>query len=152
MNGQPTPLGDRLARIARFVLLACIAVITALIILGPRNHGQPNPVSVGSVHAEGGICAAPGYLMMPVNTGGASKFFVCDTNKQVICVYETKGDHLRLVSVRKFDRDLEIFDGSIPVGGKFLDGHANGMDRKEAGAYADAIKESRAKAAGKKAP
>jgi hypothetical protein len=146
MNDQTTPLGDRLAKIARFVLLVAIGVIAALIILGPKNHGLPNPVSVGPVQADGGICAAPGYIMMPINTGGAAKFYVCDTNKQVICVYETKGDHLRLVGVRKFDKDLEINDGAIPVNGKILDGHHPGLDRAEAAAYGEGIKAAREKA------
>lgn len=146
MNDQTTPLGDRLAKIARFVLLVAIGVIAALIILGPKNHGLPNPVSVGNVQAAGGICAAPGYLMMPINAGGAAKFYVCDTNKQVICVYETTGEKLRLVGARKFDKDLDINDGAIPINGKVLDGHHPGLDRTEAAAYGEGIKAAREKA------
>jgi len=150
MSDQTTPLGDRLAKIARGILLAAIAVVVTLIILGPKNHGLPNPLSVGRVNAEGGICAAPGYLMMPVKTGGASKFYVCNTSKQVICVYETNGDKLRLVGVRKFDKDVEIFDASLQVGKTPPEGHSEGIDRTQAGAYGEAIKTLREKAEKKK--
>jgi putative hemolysin len=150
MSDQTTPLGDKLARIARGILLAAIAVVIALIIVGPKNGGLPNPLSVGRANAEGGICAAPGYIMMPVKQGGVSRFCVCDTTKQVICIYEMNGEKLRLVSVRKFDKDTEIFDASLQVGAKAPEGHTPGLNRREAGLYAEAIKAYREKAEKKK--
>lgn len=152
MSDQTTPLGDRLARIVRGVLLAAIAVVIALIIVGPKNHGLPNPFAVGPVQADGPLSAAPGYIMLPIKTGGAAKFYVCDTNKQVICVYETTGEKLRLVGARKFDKDIEIFDASIQVSGaaKAPEGHHPGLTREEAGSYAEAIKAAREKAEKKK--
>lgn len=150
MSDPGTPLGDRLARYARVVLLAAIAVFAALIIIGPKNHGLPNPLSVGRVQAEGSLCAAPGYILMPIKAGGASKFYLCDANKQVICVYETNGEKLRLVAVRKFDNDVGIFDASLHVGGvRAPEGDPKGLTRAEAEAYAKAIKEAKDKAAKK---
>ena len=153
MSEPSTPLADRLAKIARIVLLAAIAVVLALIVLGPKSGGMPNPLSVPRVQAEGGICAAPGYIIMPIKVGGASQFYVCDTNKQVICVYETTGEKIRLISVRKFDNDVGIFVASIPIGNvKAPEGHTPGLNRKEAGDYAEAIKKWREKFESKKRP
>jgi hypothetical protein len=152
MSDQTTTFGDRLAKIVRALLLAAIAAVVVLIILGPKNHGLPNPLAVGRAGADGGLAAAPGYIILPMMTGHASKFYLCDTNKQVICVYETRGDMLRLVSARKFDKDVGIFDASITVGGGIEkpEGHLPGLSREEADRYAEAIKTFRERAEKKK--
>lgn len=152
MNDQSTPLGDRLARIARGVLLAAIAVVSALIVLGPQNHGLPNPLSVGRANADGSLSAAPGYIIMPVKQGAAARFLICDSTKQVICLYEMNAEKLRLISVRKFDKDSEIFDASLRVGREAPEGHAKGLTRAQAGEYADAIKAFRENFEKKKKP
>jgi hypothetical protein len=136
--------GDKLASATRFALVAGIAVVTALIIAGPSNGGLPNPFELKKAQADGGgICAAPGYLLLSVNTAG-SRFYIVDKNKQVICVYTMTGDKLRLQSVRKFDYDSDIFAGDLPTtkDANGIEG-GNGIDRTEAKDYAEAIKKAR---------
>ena len=145
MSDPKTPLWDKLAKVARAILLVAIAAVLTLIVIGPRNSGLPNPLMVQRAQAEG-ICAAPGYLLLPTKVGGASKFYIVDSTRQVICVYETNGDKIRLVSARKFDKDVEIFDASLATpNAKAPEGHTPGLNRKEAGEYADAIKAAKEK-------
>lgn len=150
MSDPKTPLWDKLAKVARVILLIAITVVLTLIVIGPRSTGLPNPLSVPRAQAEG-ICAAPGYLLLTTKVGGASKFYVVDSTRQVFCVYETNGDQLRLVGARKFDKDAEIFDASIPTPGlpRGFEGHRPGIDRKTAAKYAEDIKAAKEKAAKK---
>lgn len=147
MSDQKASLGDRLAGIARGVLLAAIGVVVALIVVAPRGSGNRMPEIMTRAQAEG-ISAAPGYIMMTAKTGGASKFFLCDTNNKVLCIYETNGEQLRLIGARKFDADATIFDGSLPAQGfpKGIDGNSAGVDRKTAAAYAQSIEAQKAAA------
>lgn len=149
MSQNGSSLGDRLASGARLVLITAITVIAVLIVVGPNNH-TANPLKVGPAQADGSVAAAPGYLMMTVKQGGAAKFYLCDTNKQMICVYETNGEKLRLVGARKFDHDSTIFDASLNFGKARSFEGGNGIDRKTAEIYATEIKEAREKAAKKK--
>jgi len=139
MGSVSVSLGDKMAKIARVVLLAAIAVVLALIVISPKILMNSNPMSIGKAHAEGSISAAPGYLMLTMATGANSKLYVNDSNKQVICIYEVTGDKLRLVSARKYDFDSTIFDMSIPMGGKVPEG-GNGLNREGAKAYGETIK------------
>ncbi|MCY3020339.1 MAG: hypothetical protein NTW87_15075 [Planctomycetota bacterium] len=153
MSDQRASWGDRLASIARVILLCAIALVATLIIIGPKNTGLPNPLSVMRVQADGSICAAPGYLMLITKQGGAAKFYLCDTNKQVICMYETVGEKFRLVAARKFDHDADIFDASLNLPNtKSPESNANGITRKEADDYAAALKLAKEKFEGKKKP
>jgi hypothetical protein len=135
--------GDKLASVTRFVLVAGIAVVGALILAGPERGGISNPLLMQRAQADGGIAAAPGYLLLSVNAAGA-RFFIVDKNKEVICSYTMTGEKLRLQSVRKFDYDSEIFAGDLPAGKETqgIEG-GNGIDRAEAKEYADAIKKLR---------
>src|SRR5438067_7224050 len=108
MSSEPITLQDKLAKIARVVLLGAIVVVLGLIIMSPRDSGL-NPMTLRRAQAEGTICAAPGYLMLTMAIGAASKLYINDTNKQVLCVYEVTGDKLRLMSARKYDFDSAIF-------------------------------------------
>jgi hypothetical protein len=150
MSDPTATLGDKLAKIARVVLLTAIAAVLALIIFRPQNSGPPNPFSVGRAQAEG-ICAAPGYLLLTIKQGSAAKFYICDTEKKVFCVYETIGDKIRLVSARKFDEDVRIFDASISVNNLHSpEGRRPGLTRADAKIYADAISQAKEKAEKKK--
>ncbi|HEY3318886.1 MAG TPA: hypothetical protein VGP72_00210 [Planctomycetota bacterium] len=137
MNNEPVPRSERLAYSARLLLLGAIATVATLIFVAPRNEGIP--LGIGKAHAEGSVCAAPGYLMLTMSVGAASRLYVNDTNKQVLCVYEVTGDKLRLWSARKYDFDETIFDASIQgAGGKTPEG-GNGITREEAKAYGEYI-------------
>lgn len=139
MTATPESFGDKLARLTRLALLGGIAVVAALLLTSPRP--LENPFAISRAQAEG-IAAAPGYLSMTVTAGNQAKFYVIDSNKKVVCVYDIVGDKVRLVSARKFDFDSDIFDGSIPVQPKFGRGieGGSGIDRKEAKEYSEAIK------------
>ena len=133
--------GDKLAQVTRFCLVAAIAVVAALILAAPQ---QFNPLALKNATAEGGISAAPGYIALTANLGNASRFYIVDKNKQVICVYTMNGDKLRLQSVRRFDFDSDIFAGDLPTARQAngIEG-GNGITRAEAKEYAEAIKKMR---------
>jgi len=136
-----TSFADKLATATRFCLVAGIAIVGALILAGP-DRGLPNPFQLQRATAEGGIAAAPGYLVLSTNASG-SRFHIIDKNKQVICVYTMIGDKLRLQSVRKFDFDGDIYAGDIETNRlKGIEG-GNGIDRKDAKEYSETIKKMR---------
>jgi hypothetical protein len=139
MTATPQSFGDKLARWTRLGLIAGIAIVAGLLMTNPHSTSL-NPFVVNRANAEGGIAAAPGYLVLTVNVGAASRFYIIDTTKKVVCIYDVVGDKLRLVSARRFDFDGDIFDGSIGVT-KFARGieGGNGIDRKEAKEYGEAI-------------
>ena len=139
MSNDSVTFGDRLAKYARLGLLAAIAVLAGMIISDARQENF-NPLKLKTAMAEGAVTAAPGYLILSMNTGGTSKFYVADTTKQVLCVYEVNGDKLRLVGARKFDVDADVFDGSLPTAknGRGIEG-GNGITRAEAKEYGDGI-------------
>jgi hypothetical protein len=93
---------ERVALATRYVLAGALAVV----LWGALSGGTQ------TVNAGAGISAAPEYVSLTLSAN-ASKFYIIDTNSRTICVYSNNGDALRLVSVRKFDLDEEIFDGSI---------------------------------------
>lgn len=138
MSQENAPFSDRLARHARIGLLAAIAIMIGMIAANVRSTG--NPMTIRSATAEGAVTAAPGYLVLSMNTGGAAKFYIADTTKQVVCVYEVNGDKLRLVGARKFDYDADVFDGSLGAGkaARGIEG-GNGVTRSEAKDYGEAI-------------
>ncbi len=141
---QPTPLGDKLAGIARFILVGAIAVIASLIALGPQRHGVENPISVRSAQAAGGgggIAAAPGYLLLTTGVGQTDKLVLVDNNNQVICIYTLHGSKLRLVVARKFDYDSQIFDASVNIPGIRPFEGTDGIDRDTAKTYSEKLKE-----------
>jgi len=96
------------------------------------------------------IGASPGFLVMtiPGSGGRASdvKIYLIDSNKRVACVYAFRNEKIRLVSARKFERDMDILDASDVV--RTVDGRNmitppegnNGFDRKTAADYADGLK------------
>jgi len=137
MTNEPESFGDKLARFTRVVLIGAVVVVAVLLITNPPQSA--NPFSIGRAQADG-LCASPGYLVLTANLGGASKFYIIDANKQVICVYDMVGDKLRLVSARKFDFDSDIFDGSLQVGAvRGIEG-GNGITRGEAKMYSEGLK------------
>ena len=133
---QKTPLGEKLSKIARVVLLSAIAVVLGLMIVGPREPGSSFPMYMSPAQANS-VGAAPGYLMLTVQVGPASTLYISDTNKQVVCGYSMTGDKLLLVSARKFDYDGDIFDSTIPAP-RALTG--NGISREDAKQYGENIK------------
>ena len=139
MANESKKVAEKLAYMTRVVLIGMIIVVATLMI---TNFSQSsNPFSINRANAEGGICATPGYLTLTSDLGRASKFFIIDTNRQVICVYNMIGDKLRLVSARKFDFDSDIFDGSLPMGtaAHGIEG-GNGVTRTEARIYSEGLK------------
>lgn len=133
-------MADSASRVARFVLLAGIAVVGALIVSNPDNRNAVNPLHVSSAQANGGICSAPNYLALTAGGGGNDKFYVIDSNKKVICLYRIQTAEIRLVCARKFDEDEKIWDPSIPLlrNNKPMEG-SDGVTRSEAKDYADLL-------------
>lgn len=113
---------ERLAIVTRYLLVALFA---AALVAGLNGSARP-------AHAAAPVGAAPNYLSCTIKAGGNNKLYITDTNKKVICVYALINDGVRLVSVRKFDADSRIVDGSLkaPVP---LDGI--GVTREGAHAY-----------------
>lgn len=130
----------KLAKFARYLLLFGIGGVLVLIVAAARGgHGSLNPVRVGSVNADM-ISAAPGCLVMTTTIGTGTNFYLIDTIKQVICVYQMDGDKIRLVSAREYKPDVEIVDSSLDVGNiKSFEG-GNGVDRQTAEAYGEGLK------------
>jgi hypothetical protein len=133
---------DKTARIVRFILIAAIGFFIILLIAAPQKF--ENPLVVRNAFGEGGVSAAPGYIALNCNGSTSSRFYLIDTNKQVICVYSLNGAKLRLVSARKFDFDAKIVDSSLQGqdakgrGLKPIEG-GNGIDRDIAKDYSEAI-------------
>ncbi|MEI6234590.1 MAG: hypothetical protein WCT04_16165 [Planctomycetota bacterium] len=134
MSESPTFL-NRAATWTRFALLAAIACVLGLIVTTPRNE---YPLTMSKAQANL-ISAAPGYLFTSIQSGNGSQFFLVDTNKQVICVYNVTGDKLRLEAARKFDYDTDVVDGSIGLKGVIIEG-GNGVSREQAKTYGDELK------------
>ena len=88
---EKKPFTERLAGWTRVALLAAIAVVLGLILTTPRDEVSGYPRFMTRAQAEG-IAANPGYLLTSVGVGNADKFYLVDTNKQVICVYGVTND------------------------------------------------------------
>lgn len=129
---------ERLAIWARCIIVALFGVLVFSGLSGQKDSGFPAFLSPAQVHATGGICAAPDYLMLTVHAN--QRFFVVDTiaAPKRICVYSLNGDQLRLVSARRIDADLEIFDGSIAAPKSIESG--SGVTAEEAEAYLNNLK------------
>lgn len=136
---------DKWAARARSVLLALIAVLLALIVAGPENRGIGNPLTLSRAQAEG-VAAAPGHLVLTSPMTNDSKFYLIDTTRKVVCVYNLNGSKMRLVAARKMDHDAEIVDSSVNV--TTADGKSqiksfeggNGIDRSVAKDYSEGLK------------
>jgi len=135
MSDKPD-IATRAARWTRFALIAAIALVLGLIVTTPRNE-YPLVMSRAQANA---IAAAPGFLMTALTSANGNQFYLVDTHKQIICVYNVTNDQLKLEAARKFDLDSDIKDGSIPHKIK-IDGNSNGASREDAKAYWDDLKE-----------
>ena len=133
---ETPPIASRAARWTRFTLLAAIAAVLGLIVTTPRNE---YPLTMSRAQANA-ISAAPGFLLTSLTAGNANQFYLVDTTKQIICVYNVTGDQLRLEAARKFDYDTEIADGSVAAKGIRIEGNTNGINRDDAKAYWEEIK------------
>ncbi|MBI3828520.1 MAG: hypothetical protein HY291_03330 [Planctomycetes bacterium] len=146
MEANLASMGERWARRVRMALVACIALLAVLIFASARDgRGTLNPFDVRPANAEL-ISAAPGYLALSASIGNEVNFYLLDSTKQVICVYQMVGDKIRLVAARDWSRDTDIPDSSLNVVSadgrqqlKAFEG-GTGLDRKDADAYADAVK------------
>lgn len=146
MESNQASAGERWARRMRAVLIAGIALIAVLIFASARDgRGSLNPFEVRNANAEM-ISAAPGYLALSASIGNEVNFYLLDSTKQVICVYQMVGDKIRLVAARDWSRDTDIPDSSLNVVSadgrqqlKAFEG-GTGLDRKDAETYADAVK------------
>lgn len=130
----------KLAKFARYLLLAGIGGVLVLIVAAARSErGAFNPLEVRPVNADM-ISAAPGCLVMTATLGTGTNFYLVDTIKQVICVYQMDGDKIRLVAAREYKHDIEIVDSSLDLGNiKSFEG-SNGIDRQTSEVYAEALK------------
>jgi hypothetical protein len=162
------------ARYIRYGLMAAIAAMVALILLEVPWHSEQR-FRVRS--AYGDIGAAPGLLVISIGGGGggmaglggggdsgsasggggggggSTRFYIIDSAKKVICVYNMTGDKIRLVNARQYDCDTDILDASIdvPVAGgtmKAFEG-GNGLSRVEAKAYSEGLKKMMDQAKGR---
>lgn len=106
--------GDRVARVTRVILVAAIVIVAALLITSPGRPASLNPFVVGRANADA-VSAAPGYIALTTRATENDRFYIIDTNKQVICVYNIQSGQLRLVAARKFDFDSKIWDASVDL-------------------------------------
>src|SRR5947209_2140574 len=91
---------DRAAKVARFVLVAAILVVVALLITAPKSEiypGGPFMMRPAVADVGGGVSAAPGFLALMLGSSTSDKLYLVDTINKVICVYSVVNDHLRLV-------------------------------------------------------
>ena len=142
MRVETKLLGERSALVVRRILLVVVAVLLALLVFAKREGGGP-PALMGAANANL-ISAAPGYIALSAPQA-AGNFYIIDSNKQVICVYQTDGEKIRLVSAREFSQDMEIVDSSQPMptpSGKpvGIEGNGTGVTRAEAQFYAESLK------------
>lgn len=129
---EPEPtLSYKLALLTRYIIVALFGVLVFSGLSGEHDAGQ--------LHANGGIAAAPSHLCLNVRAN--QRFYVVDTiaSPRRICVYSLNGDELRLVSARRIETDLNIFDGSIKVPRSIEGG--TGVTADDADAYLNAIKQ-----------
>lgn len=143
MESTQVSKGERWARAVRFALLAGIATLSVLIVASV-NDGAKNPFRIKDANAEL-ISAAPGFIAMSSSIGTGVNFYLIDSTVGVICVYQMDGDKIRLVAARDFTHDTDIVDGSLNVTAtdgkqiKAFEG-GSGLDKKDAEAYAEALK------------
>ncbi|MCW8133362.1 MAG: hypothetical protein KIS92_23670 [Planctomycetota bacterium] len=143
MESTQVSRSERWARAVRFALLSGIAALSVLIVASVSD-GAKNPFRIKDANAEL-ISAAPGFIAMTSSIGTGVNFYLIDTNVGVICVYQMDGDKIRLVAARDFTHDTDIVDGSLNVvaaDGKQLKAFegGSGLDKKDAEAYAEALK------------
>ncbi len=132
MGCEPVAWPERLALTARLGIFVLAGVLALGALFGAKDAG---PLNLGKVFATGRNSAAPGYLSLTVRPGSANKFYIVDTTRQVICVYNlSSSDELRLVSARRFDHDRSIMDATIPAP-KPLEKINTGVTYAEAEAY-----------------
>jgi hypothetical protein len=131
MQWREIASGERAAVSARYLLMA-LAVGWFLCGGGEK---APNVLRVDPAHASVPVGAAVSYLSFTTKDAGNGKFFITDTNKKVILTYALDGQTLRLVSARKFDHDLKLFDGSIKAP-ESLEAANNGLTREDVKHYA----------------
>jgi len=106
-------VSEQIAGFVRYMIIIVAAV--ALLSEFSGEHGA-------RVHAATPVAAAPSYISFTAKANATNKFYITDTDKTTICVYTLETDKLRLVSVRKFDADSKIMDGTIKINGKTLEG------------------------------
>ena len=148
MEESKTERSSNLARNVRKLLLASIFGMVVLILSASLTGERSlNPFALKSANAEL-ISAAPGFLALSANIAGintSSNFYLIDSTKHVICVYQLKGEKIRLTAARQFEKDTDIVDSSLDVTGgdgrvvKSFEG-GNGLDRAEAENYAEGLK------------
>jgi hypothetical protein len=129
MPERERTLSSKLMVLTRYLILALFGVLVFSALSGEKESGQ--------VHASG-IGAAPGFICLNVKAN--QRFYIVDTvaSPKRICVYSLNTDELRLVSGRRIDTDLTIFDGSIKIPRSIEGG--NGVTAEEADKYLEAIK------------
>jgi hypothetical protein len=132
-------VNDRVARWVRLGLVAGIVGLAVLILVDLRKD-TGSGVYLRSAHAD--IAAAPDFIALSVAADQNSKFYLIDTTKQVICVYQLVGEKIRLVAARDFAQDTDIVDTSGAVGGQPSPEGGNGATVKEAILYRDALKKA----------
>lgn len=162
MQAEQAQSGSRWAARVRYALMAAIGVMVVLSLAQCWLPGTSR-LAIRSAYGQA-MGAAPSFLalMLPSGGGGGGfgdvggaaggggvgnlKFYLIDTTKQVICVYDLRGDKIRLVSAREYSRDMDIADASLDVpmrgGGRVnsFEG-TQGLTRTEAAAYADGLKQ-----------
>jgi hypothetical protein len=136
MSEQKLSAGERLAIVTRYL---CVAVFAVVIFGGGLGQKAPslNPLPLNAAYAAGGISSAPGYLSLTMKNGNNNKFYLVDTNRQMILVYALNNDQLRLVSARCFDVDRKILDGTIKAP-MAIEG-SNGVTYSEAEQYLKSV-------------
>ncbi len=142
MEAQRPSFLTRIAKPIRNLLLVAVVVMAVLLVASNRDGSAVHPFSIPEANAEL-ISAAPGYLTLTVPAAGGN-FYIIDSTRQIICVYQLDGEKIRLVSARDFNRDTDIVDSSIRVMGAnnrpiLIEG-GNGIDAQTAAIYADGLK------------
>ncbi|GMV78957.1 MAG: hypothetical protein AMXMBFR7_01410 [Planctomycetota bacterium] len=140
MDAAEETRGERWARRVRHALSAAVVALVALLALDAvRGEGL---FSVPPAQATA-IAAAPNFITLSTPTG-ANSFYIIDSAEEVICVYQMRGDTLRLVSVRNFTKDTDIMDSSIETirgsdGKPIKIEGGSGVTTQEAKEYADQL-------------
>ncbi|MFA4987933.1 MAG: hypothetical protein WC712_15245 [Candidatus Brocadiia bacterium] len=90
------------------LVLAMAVVFLVGVVVGQHRSFGPTPA-----YGEGGGMAANGVLAVSGKVdANRERLYLIDTEKKVICVYDTYTNKFRLAGVRSYKYDVELVDTS----------------------------------------
>jgi len=143
MGDAETSFAERSGKTARLVLITAVAVVAGLLVLDGRRGQTSGTLLIPPALAQSGIAAAPGHLAFAMDTRNpAARFYLVDTDKRMICVYQLVNEQLRLVSARDITNDSDIRDSTEAIRTKTKFAPAfegqNGLDVEQTKKYLEA--------------